>query len=112
MLPYCLNYGLSLNDFYCLTLTEVTRFLEVHFELLKNRNKEKASYDYNLAYLTGIATHLEPPENYPGIYEAYAGVFDKTDIRGKSQEDWKISKEKFKEYARMHNKDRKEENRK
>lgn len=98
-MPYCLNYGLSIDDFYRLTLKEIYNFIKVHDELKESDLKEKASFDYNQAFLFGIATHIEPPEKYPTIQEAYYGIFK----REEEQADWQHSLEQFKEYARQHN---------
>jgi hypothetical protein len=97
-----------------MTIAEVNRAIQSRNRIQKQREKEKASYDYVLASLIvkGVSITLGSKDKYPSIQEAYVGVFE--DQEEKQQEAIQEQKDKlsalrFLQFAQSHNQRFKEE---
>ena len=101
-LDNALDYGISENDFWNMTLSELTRAIESKKRIDKARLQEKATFDYTLANLIGksISRIYSSSNKMPDISEVYPTLFDSKEIEEKKQENKnKLSALRFKQFA-------------
>ena len=101
-LDNALDYGISENEFWNMTLSELTRAIESKKRVDKVRLQEKANFDYILANLIGksISRIYSSSNKMPDISEVYPTLFDSKEIEEKKQENKnKLSALRFKQFA-------------
>lgn len=101
LLVNALVCGLSYDDFYKMTFIEIDNYFSVYEEMKKDELKVKAKFDYNHAYLTGIAHHLKPPSVFPSLKKSYKGLFSENTDKA-----WETVKFKFAAYCDAYNEQR------
>lgn len=106
---YC---GISINDFWDLTIAEIKLIVKVENQKTENRTKEEARKIYSLASLIGVAFASNNPlcngkVKYPKIYEVFPSLFE---AEKPQQQDWRIAKERLLNFANAHNAKRGENN--
>lgn len=108
MLDNALDYGLSEQDFWNMTLAELDRYVESQKRIMKYKAQEKATYDYILATTIGLAVGRSfsgSDKDFPEIHEIYPSLFD-----GQEREEQKQSRRddlsalRFKQFAKSYNK--------
>ena len=109
ILNRALDYGIAERDFWDMTIGEVLRAVESRNRVRQLEAQDKATYDYIQATLIvkGVAITLGSSSNFPGIEEAYPGIFD--NIVDKKQEEKQRRKDelsvlRFKQFAQSYNK--------
>lgn len=76
MLDNALDYGLTEEEFWNMTLGELDRFLDSKQRQETHRLKERATMDYTLALLVGRAVQGSSEEHpFPELYEVYPNLF-------------------------------------
>lgn len=108
-LERALDYGITEDRFWEMTLNEIHREVESKIRVKKVSNQERASYDYVLAQLIvrGVSKVLGDKSSYPSIEEAYPGVFDDVIAERKAKEEERkinLSALRFKQFAESYNK--------
>lgn len=101
-LDNALDYGISENEFWDMTLAELTRAINSKKRVDKARLQEKANFDYTLANLIGksISRIYSSSNKMPDISEVYPSLFDLKEIEEKKQENKnKLSALRFKQFA-------------
>ena len=101
-LDNALDYGISENEFWNMTLSELTRAIESKKRVDKVRLQEKANFHYILANLIGksISRIYSSSNKMPDISEVYPTLFDSKEIEEKKQENKnKLSALRFKQFA-------------
>lgn len=107
-LDNALDYGITEERFWDMTLAEINRAVKSAVRVKKLETREKASFDYLLANLIvkGVSQVLGDKSAYPTIEEAYPGVFDEVieERKEKIQEQkMNLSALRFKQFANFHN---------
>lgn len=95
-----------------MTIAELERLIESKKRVKKQKDQEKASFDYILADLIGrsVARIHSKNATYPDISEAYSTLFDSKEIQEKKQEKRnELSALRFKQFAQAYNKKRNKE---
>ena len=94
LLEVALDTGLREFDFWEMTIGEITRHIASYNRTFRQREKERATYDYILASLIvrGVSITLGAKDNFPTMQEVYGGVFD---------EEYKAHKEKLEEKEKV-----------
>lgn len=92
-----------------MTLGEIQRAVESKNRIKRLEAQDRATYDYIQATLIikGVAITLGSGGNFPGIEEAYPGIFE--NIVDKKQEELQQKKDelsalRFKQFAQSYNK--------
>jgi hypothetical protein len=76
MLDNALDWGISEEQFWNMTIGELDRFLDSKRRQEEHRLKERATMDYTLALLIGRAFRGSDEENpFPDLYEVYPKLF-------------------------------------
>ena len=99
--------GISEQDFWNMTIAELTRAMQSKNRIKKQQAQEQASFDYILADLIGrsIGRIYSSSTTIPSISEAYPSLFDSQDIEEKKAEKkMELSALRFKQFAESHNK--------
>ena len=105
-LEIALDYGISENCYWNMTLGEITRAIESAKRQQKERAKEKASFDYILADLVGrsVARIHSSSARMPSIYEVYPSLFVTEEIEAQQAEKKiELSAIRFKQFAASYN---------
>lgn len=98
-----MDYGLSENDFWSMSIAEVNRFVES----AKRKEQRKAEFDYVLADLIGrsVARVYNASNKLPTLAEAYPTLFsreeEQEEIQNRKDE---ISIIRFRQFVDSHNK--------
>jgi hypothetical protein len=108
MLDVALDNGITEADFWEMTFGEIERAVNSNVRIMKREAQQKATYDYILAQLItkGVSKVLGDKGNFPGIEEAYPGVFDDVieERRAKEAEvKANLSALRFKQFANSFN---------
>ncbi len=101
-LDNALDYGISENDFWNMTMAELERAIESKKRVDKLRLQEKATFDYTLANLIGksISRIYSSSNKMPDISEVYPSLFNSEEIEERKQEKKdKLSVLRFKQFA-------------
>lgn len=108
MLSNALDYGITEERFWDMTIAEIHRAVNSFKRVKKIEAQEKASYDYILANLIikGISKVLGDKSNYPTLEEAYPNMFDDIVAERKAKEEEQkmiLSALRFKQFAKSYN---------
>lgn len=90
-----------------MTLAELVRFIESYKRRERNRQRERALYDYTLANLIGrsVARIYNSSNTYPDISEVYPNLFESEELEEQKQKQKDIlSALRFKQFADAFNK--------
>jgi len=107
MLPTSLESGISIMDYWNMTYGEIVLTIENYRAKELERKREVAGFNYNLANLIGlsVARIMDNKAEYPPLCNAFPGLFDEVVEEVKPvQQDWKLSKARFLQYAEANNK--------
>lgn len=99
--------GITEHEFWSMTLAELGRSIESKKRVMKDRAKEKASYDYILANLIGISVSRIYDKNakLPEITTVYPTLFDSAELQEQKQKKQdELSAARFKQFANSFNK--------
>lgn len=104
-----LDYGISENDFWNMTLREIENYLKSRARVRKIEAQERASYDYIQATLIikGVGIALGSKQEFPTIEQAYPGIFEdvveqkQNEVQQKKDE---LSALRFRQFAQSYNK--------
>ena len=100
-LETALVYGISEQEFWTMTITELQRAVEAKQKVEKLNLKQKAIYDYKLANLIAIGFANKLPE----IWEMYPTLFDsEEEIQKREQKQAELSALRFINFAESFNK--------
>lgn len=102
-----LDYGITENEFWEMTLAELIRAIESKKRIHKEQLREKAAQDYILGDLIGksIARIYNSSATYPQIYEVYKDLFDSEELKEQRQEQLDtLSALRFRQFANHFNK--------
>jgi len=105
-LKSALDYGLSEEQFWSMTIAEIIRHIESKKRLENERLREKAVFDYTLANLIGksVARIYHNSNTMPDISEVYPSLFDSEEIEEQKQERKKeLSTARFRQFAQSFN---------
>lgn len=86
MLDNALDYGISEQEFWNMTIGELDRKVSSCKRLDKHKLKEKATFDYTLAMLIGRAFGADEEHPFPDLYDVYPELF-KEDIKRHEEEE-------------------------
>lgn len=105
ILPFALQSGISISEYWYLTYGEIKATIEAHQANTKLRIREQASLHHSLANLIGIsvARLMNDKAEYPSLKEAYPGIFSDL-VDEKEPQDWRIAKARLLQYAEANNK--------
>lgn len=110
-LDVSLDYGISENDFWSMTIAELVRAVNSKKRTTLEQARERAAYDYILADLIGrsIARIYDSANNLPSIHEAYPSLYSQEEVEEKKQEKQaELSALRFRQFANSYNKKYKE----
>lgn len=99
--------GITENEFWNMTIAELTRAIQSKIRVRKQQAQEKASYDYILADLIGrsIGRIYSSSTNLPDISTVYPSLFDNNEIEEKkAAKKAELSALRFKQFADSYNK--------
>jgi hypothetical protein len=102
-----LDKGITEQQFWEMTIGELTRAFKSLQRVEKQRAREKAIFDYNLADMIGrsIGRFYASSNKMPDISEVYPSLFDSKEIQEKRQEKQaELSALRFKQFAQSFNK--------
>ena len=115
MKQIALQSGLSIFEFWDMTVGEVADTVEANNKREENKLKQKAIMDYTLAktLTSGIAALFSKNEQMITINEAYEWLFEEENKKieeEKAKAQLEINKQRMKEYANFVNRKRREGN--
>ena len=90
-----------------MTFAEVERAVESYSRVKKNKDRERASYDYILADMIGrsISRVYNSSNKMPSLAEAYPSLFSQEEEQSAiSQKQEQLSIARFKQFAEAYNK--------
>ena len=90
-----------------MTFAEVERAVESYSRVKKNKDRERASYDYILADMIGrsISRVYNSSNKMPSLAEAYPSLFSQEEEQSAiSQKQEELSVARFKQFAEAYNK--------
>ena len=105
-LETCLDYGIKENEFWNMSISELTRQVESYKRVEKKRLQEKATYDYIQANLIGlyIGRVYSSSVNILSLEEAYKGLFDDDEIQEQKKKHLEeLSIIRFKQFTQQFN---------
>lgn len=106
-LDSALDYGITEQQFWEMTIGELTRAFKSLQRVEKQRAREKAIFDYNLADMVGrsMARLYSSTATMPDISEIYPSLFDSVEIQQQRQaKQAELSALRFKQFAQSFNK--------
>lgn len=106
-----LDWGITENVFWDMTLPELKRQIESFARQKKTRQQEQASFDYILADAIGrsVARIYSNSATMPDISELYPTLFDSQELQErKKQKQAELSALRFRQFAASYNKKFKE----
>ena len=109
MLDRALDYEITEERFWEMTIAEVRREVASKIRIHRYQMQEKATYDFILAQLItkGVSKVLGDKSDYPTIEQAYPGVFEDVieERKAKAEEQrMNLSALRFKQFAQSYNK--------
>jgi hypothetical protein len=106
-LDNALDWGLTEEQFWNMTIGELSRAIRSKIRVKKTEAREKASYDYTLAQIIGRACGMAfgtVKDQFPDISGVYPTLFDSEEIKQKKQErQAELSALRFKQFAEAFN---------
>lgn len=107
-LDNALDYGITEEQFWNMTLAELSRAVASKIRVRKLEAREKASYDHILGQLIGIACGRafgSVKQEYPSLDTAYPSLFASKELQARqSEQKAEISALRFKQFAESFNK--------
>lgn len=107
MLDNALDWGLSEETFWNMTVGELDRYIDSKRRQETHRLKERATMDYTLALLVGRAMRGSSEENpFPELYEVYPNLFFDEAIKReeeRAEQQAKLSAIRFIQFAESFN---------
>lgn len=106
-LDSALDYGISEQDFWNMTISELERAFASKRRMRKYEAQERASYDYILADLIGrsVARVYNSNNKLPDIHEVYPTLFEQQKIEDeRAAKRDELSALRFKQFAQSFNK--------
>ena len=103
--------GILEQDFWNMTLAELTRAIESKKRMLKAQAQERASFDYILADLIGrsVSRVYNSSNKMPAISDTYPSLFDSKELEDqKATKQAELSALRFRKFADSYNKKFKE----
>ena len=111
-LDNALDYGITEEQFWNMTIGELSRAVRSKLRVRKFEAQQKASFDYTLAQAIGRACGIafgSIKSEFPDISGLYPTLFDSEEIKQKKQEKQaELSALRFKQFAESFNKRYKE----
>lgn len=109
MLDTALDYGITEERFWEMTIAEIQRATESMVRVRKMEAQEKASYCYILANLIakGVSKVLGDKSDYPTIEEVFPSLFADTVLEREAaseEQRMNLSALRFKQFAQSYNK--------
>lgn len=105
LLAHCMSIGMKEDEFYNLTLNQVTRHVEAYSKRQENQLQEKAYFDYQLANLIGVSVSrlLDKDAKYPSFEKIYP--FAKGSHEKEVDKEWEmeVQRNKLREWAEQMN---------
>lgn len=93
MLDNALDWGLTEEQFWSMTIGELDRFLSSQKRQEEHRLKERATMDYTMALLIGRAMQGSSEERpFPELYEVYPRLFAE-ELRNREEEKLELQAE-------------------
>lgn len=105
-LDNALDIGISEQEFWNMTVGEVSRAFQSHHRIEKNKAREQATHYYILADLVArsIGRLFSSTATMPEISEVYPTLFDSKEILERKQEKQaELSAIRFKQFAQSFN---------
>ncbi len=102
-----LDFGITEQDFWCMTIGELQRAFESKARVMELEAKQHASFDYILSDIIGksISRLYGSSNKMPTLSEAYPSLFDKAQEEEEMQRKQdELSALRFKLYANSFNK--------
>jgi hypothetical protein len=88
MLDNALDWGITEEQFWNMTIGELDRLVSSCRRVEKHRLKERATMDYTLALIIGKAVRGADEEHpFPGLYEVYPDLFREEAIKKAKDEE-------------------------
>lgn len=75
MLDNALDWGISEDQFWSMTIGELDRFVDSRQRQEIHRAKERATFDHTLAMLIGRAMSSSEENPFPDLYDVYPDLF-------------------------------------
>ena len=107
LLPLALQCGISIFDFYQMTIAEVQVVINAYFEKQKRELQQQASMVYAEASLTAmfVSRLISDKAKILTLYQAFPDLF-KEEIKGEENARQKREKEALLQFVERHNKER------
>ena len=87
MLDNALDWGISEDQFWNMTIGELERLVDSKRRIEKHKAKERATFDYTLALLIGKAVRGSTEEHpFPDLYEVYPNLFLEEAVKREEEE--------------------------
>lgn len=105
-LDCALDYGISEEQFWNMTIAELERAVKSKKRNELARAQEKASFDYIMADLVGksVARLYSSSNTFPDIAEVYPSLFDTQEmIERKKEKQMELSALRFRQFAQSYN---------
>lgn len=106
-LDSALDYGISENDFWEMTIAELIRAIQSKKRVQLDQERRRAAFDYILADSIGrsVARLQSSANRFPPISEVYPSLFTAEEVEEKMQEKKnELSVLRFKQFAHSYNK--------
>lgn len=104
MLPFALQVGIDVIEYWDYTYGEIVASIKAHKENDRLRVREIAGFNYGLANLIGlsVARIMDDKAEFPSLKKAYPNIF--SDLKEESEvEPWKVTKAKMLQNAEIVN---------
>ena len=106
-LDNALDYGLTEEQFWNMTLGELSRAVSSKIRVRKIEAREKATFDHILGQLIGVACGRafgSLKTEYPSLEAIYPSLFDSEEVKQqKAEQQAEISALRFKQFAESFN---------
>lgn len=105
LLGQCMSIGMKENEFYELTLDQITRYVESYTKQQENKYQDQAFFDYQLANLIRIAIGglIDKKVSFPALEKAYPFVKGTYEKEVDEQWEMEVQRIKLREWAEQMN---------
>lgn len=106
LLAQCMSIGMKEDEFYELTLNQITRYVESHTKQQENKYRDQAFFDYQLASLIKIAigSVIDRKVTFPSFEKAYPFVKGIREKEIDNEWEMEVQRIKLREWAEQMNK--------